>query len=607
MSSYDAGILNQNVGPNESQWFGDPFADYSSSFMPRDIRTMLLWCERLWANNGVYRSALERVCSYFLTSVDIMDVNDNTKRKYEEFLNDKIYILSKLRSISLDYIFYGNSFVSLYLPFRRSLRCKSCALERPIERMLYTYRTGKFYANCRRCGSSGEHEVADRRTMEADRVQLVRWNPHYMRLVYHPVAHCSVYYYQIPEDLKMNIRKGVPFFLQYTPMEFLEAVNTDSLFEFDNDVIFHMKEDTLAGLQNRGWGVPRAFSVFKQGMHIQVLKRYNEAIALDYIVPWRILTPGGPRGSDKLDPLLHADLGQFSSNVKSMIAEHRKDPLAVHSLPFPVEYQVLGGEGRQLAPHDLITIALDELLNSCDVPAELYKGSLSIQAMPAALRLFESSWPHLGAGQNRFLNWMLEKLAVHFNWDRARGRMRPVTRADDMEARMIRLQLSAANKISDTTALAGLGIDVREEIRRIFEERKLLQKEEEKMQREQEQTMEMQRRLAETSMALRGGGPGVGGSNPGAPMGGPGGPPPMGAPGTGSGGLVTPGDVMQQADQLAQQLLAMPEGERRRQLNDLKQSDETLHAAVKQKLQNARSEARSVGQDQVLAQMYGGA
>ncbi len=350
-------------------------------------------------------------------------------------------------------------------------------------------------------------------------------------------------------------------------------------------------------------------SNFKQGFYIQVLKRYNEALALDYIVPWRVITPAGPRGHPQLDPVFHANMGDFVNRVRGMIGEHRRDPLSVNTLPFPVEYKALGGEGQELAPHEMITVALDELLNSCGVPAELYRGTLKYDAMPAALRLFEATWPHLVSGLNNWLNWLLEGLAMSFNWERARGRMTPVTRADDMEARLVRLQLAAANKISDTTALAPFGIEsIRDEIRRIIEEQRIWKEEQEKAQKEMEQQEEMQRRVAETAAIRQGvpGLPGGGAMPPGgmAPPGmGPGGG--LGSPGMGPGGQVTPGDLLTQADQIAQQLLTMDETARKRQLSQIRQTDETLHAVVKSKLEQMRTAARSVGQQQVIGQLAG--
>ncbi len=595
-----------------TQWFPDPFLDYSGMYMPRNLRSMLRWCELLWGNNGTYRMALQRVVSYFLTKVEMLEVTDSVKRKYEEFLNDTLKVMSQLRMVGLDFMFYGNSFTSMYVPFRRYLRCNNCKFERPIEKMTYTFQNFKFYAACPKCKYRGEHDVADRRSMEQDKMRVIRWSPHQIQLLFHPLSHDCQYLYRIPEDLKRMVREGKPFYLEHTPWEMIEAIRDDHLFKFNDDIVFHLKEDTLAGLQNRGWGIPLALSNFKQGFYIQTLKRYNEALALDYIVPWRVISPDRPSGpSGRVDPLLHANMGDFTSRIRGMVAEHRRDPLAMHSLPFPINYQTLGGEGTQLAPHELLTIGIDELLNSCGVPAELYKGTLQLQAMPGALRLFEATWPHLVAGFNNWLNWMLETAAMTFNWERARARLTPVTRADDMEARMIRLQLSAANKISDSTALAPFGIeDIRAEIKKMFDDQRIYAEESKKFQQEQEQAEEMQRRLSETAAMRQGMMPGGGGGMPGgmpsmgmAPgMGAGGG---MGAPGGGMGGSVTPGDILDQANQIAQQLIAMPEGSRRGQLNQLRQTDETLHAVVKQKLQTIRSQARSVGQQQVLQQAVG--
>lgn len=602
-------ILSADFGAGRSgpssgtQWFPDPFLDYSGMYTPRNLRSMLRWCELFWAHNGTYRMALERVVAYFLTKIEILEVSDSIKKKYEEFLNDTLKAISVMRLIGLDLVFYGNSFSSQFVPFRRYLRCTCCRLERPIEHTTYSFVRFKFYAACPKCKQRCEHKSSDRRSMEQDKLKIIRWNPHNMNILFHPLSHEMRYFYRIPEDFKRNIKEGRPFHLQFTPWEYVEAIEKDQLFGFNDNIVFHLKEDTLSGLQNRGWGIPRALSNFKQGFYIQVLKRYNEALAMDYIVPWRVITPGGPRGHNKLDPLLNANLGEFSNRVRGMIAERRRDPLAMHSLPFPVEYQLLGGEGQELAPHEMITVALDELLNSCGVPAELYKGTLEYQAMPASLRLFEATWPHLVSGLNNWLNWLLEGLAMTFNWERARGRMTPVTRADDMEARMVRLQLSAANKISDTTALAPFGIDVREEIRRIIEEQRIYQEEQSKAQKEMEQQEEMQRRVAETAAMRQGQMPGMPGGG-GIPGMGPGGG--MGAPGGGAQGQVTPGDLLTQADQIAQQLLTMDDTTRKQRLSQLRQTDKTLHAVVKQKLEDNRNQMRSMGQQQIMSQMTGG-
>ncbi len=57
--------------------------------------------------------------------------------------------------------------------------------------------------------------------------------------------------------------------------------------------------------------------------------------------------------------------------------------------PVPLEYKALGGEANQLAPKDLLELALDTLLNSVGVPVELYRGGLTMQP---TLTLPLSTW-----------------------------------------------------------------------------------------------------------------------------------------------------------------------------------------------------------------------
>ena len=73
--------------------------------------------------------------------------------------------------------------------------------------------------------------------------------------------------------------------------------------------------------------------------------------------------------------------------------------------------------------------------------------------------------------------------------------------------------------------------------------------------------------------------------------------------------MTTPQDLQSAAEMLAQELLGLPEGTKDSQLRELKNSNPTLHAIVKEKMGDMRQQARQMGGDQVLAQqgMGGGA
>jgi len=332
----------------------------------------------------------------------------------------------------------------------------------------------------------------------------------------------------------------------------------------------------LSGLPIKGWAIPPIMPNFKLAYYIQLLRRYDEAIALDFIVPFRVIYPdnAGPQGQD---PLSQMGMGNFTAQMQHLVESKRKNITDLQIAPFRIGYEMLGGEAKQLAPKESIAAALDELLNAVGFPAELYRGSLNIQAFPVALRMFEKSWGALVDGMNDFIGWTLLKLSRHYMWGDITGELRSVTLADDIERKALALQAAAGMDISKETAYQPLGIDYPEEQRRIIEEQELLQTlQQEAMDRQQAAQMGMADPAA--------GGPG-------------GGEPPGGTPGA------TPGDVYEQGKQMAEQLLLQtPPTLRRGELIKIKHSNPTLHAIVMQEMDNMRQEMARQGQAMMMEQ-----
>lgn len=607
-----------------SSAFPDPYLDYASTQMPRSIYDVLKWCEYLWLTNGTYRMAVQRVVRYFLTSIELTDASEEEKEKYDKFLNDDLKVMEVLALSGDNLMAYGNDFISFRVPIRRYLSCKKCFIEIPITRVDYEFKDKKFIATCPnpKCRCKGEMSRIDRRSQDKDKIKIIHWSPHEIKLLYDPVNNETVYLWEIPAWYVNEIKKGNKFYLENTPWEIVECIFDDKaekkLFKFNEDYIYHLREECISGVRHFGWGIPRVMGNFKQAWYIQVLKRYNEAIALDYIIPFRVITPALTSG--QVDPLTSTNMGSFNARVMNMFRQHRKDPTSLHALPFPIDMKLLGADGKALAPSDLLDKGIAEFLNAQGVPAEMFQGTLQLQAMPVALRLFERTWVHLVGSMNGLLNWMFKRISELQNWENLRGRLQPVTLADDMEKKQIQLQLAAGSKISNATALAPFGINAKAEVKRKLEE----------MAYEQEQQMEFQERtqhkqeLQSTVAAGSTGQPGAPGQPPAPQQGQPqGGMPPQGggdpnAPqqpmqsspsqqmSQGMGGNITPDDMMQQAEQFAIQIAAMPYEPRRSELLKIKKANETMHALIISKLGKLRQQARSVGGYQALQQMVGG-
>jgi len=515
--------------------------------------------------------------------------------------------VSVLSTIADDFLAYGNSFTTVYLPFNRILICSSCGLSRSIDTVQdfdFDLQKLEFKISCPACKRVTTHTHKDLRSTDESKINVIRWNHHEMQLIHDFMSGSTEFIWIISPDLREHVRRGRSFWIRKMPWEVIKAIRDNAHFKFGPDVLYHMKEETIAGVRNRGWGIPRLLALFKDVYYLQILKRFNEALALDYIMPFRIVTPAKSAGAD---PLMQYDLSDFTSQMQSMIKEHRRDPAGYHMLPFPVQYQTLSGEGIQMSPVQLIKQGSMDLMSATGVPIELFQGTMSLQAAPTALRLFQATWPHLVSALNGWLQWFVTKVADTFGWEPVGVHLQPVTYADDLDRKGMLLQLAAGQQISKQTAFAGIGIDPREEQRRMLEESRIQIETQQEFDQDQLKKQELQQLSESGSSAPQPGG----GMSMGMPMDGgmpmdSSGQPVGGMPGmtmAGQGGPVTPNEVMSQADEVAQQLLATPETVRRSQLIQLKRSNPMLHAVVKQKMTNMLQQGSTQGVQMMRQQM----
>jgi hypothetical protein len=200
-------------------------------------------------------------------------------------------------------------------------------------------------------------------------------------------------------------------------------------------------------------------------------------------------------------------------------------------------------------------------------------------------------------------------VARNFGLEETQTQIQKSTIADDQERKNILMQLMSANQISPQTALAPLGVEASKEARKVFKYQdfiaKLTQEQQDKQMKDQEmgalsalagaQTPSMM--LQQQQQGAQGGAPPPGMPMGGAPMG--------GTPGSGpqSGTLQAMSD---QAEQIAAQLVQMPEFDRKSQLKALREGNKDLHALVTSKMTEMRRSAASQGQQQLLAPQPGG-
>lgn len=614
--------LSNWAGSSSSYGFPSPWHDNAALEFPTSITHVLRWSEFIFnSGDGIYRQAISRVLSYFNTEVDIKgDIGEEEKKKYQEFSDKTLDMRSAIRTVGLDYMCYGNAFISILMPFKRYMACPKCHNQHPFSTVTDTndfkfkWSGFELHAYCPRCQYNGDWgKPIDRRGIQDD-VRIKRWNPHEIEILWDPYTDDTRILWKIPNDYIKLVTDGRPFILERAPWEVIQSIKKKEYFKFAKDVIYHLKDDALAGIYNRGWGIPQSMTNFRQVYYVQVLRRQNEAIGLDYVVPFRVLTPAPQGGADPAakDPLLNMNLGGFVGRMQSMLRRRRRDPAAWNVLPFPIQYQALGGDAKNFAPKDLLDQGQDTLLNQIGVPVDLYKGSLQIGTAPVAVRMFESQWAHLTHALNKFLRFTYKRLSELLSWEEIEAKMVRPKMADDLERRMVQMQLAQIGKVSDTTALQAFGMDKREELKRTYQDQLL----EQEIQKEMQDKVDKEQAGAQLFLPPQSGQPV--GQDPSQQQGGQGQPQQGGQPGqpqpaqsalsgmqTPPGAKISPQDLLAKAQAMAGQLLTMPDSQRTSELLSLKSANPTLHALVRSSLDSQRSQARSQGGQMLLQQMQG--
>jgi hypothetical protein len=618
-----AGAARANEG------FASPWYDQATAAMPTNFKNALQWCEYIWHANGTYRMAMERIIAYFLTDLEIGSgdprdsLGDDEKEKWESYLHNTLNILGATQDADRDCSCYGNALLSMMVPFRRMLSCPKCKNMWPLAAMSESpvfnasFTNGNFVASCPKCrvgsGYRGEFRPVDLPDNLEQKLRIKSWNVHQMEIVHDMYTGDNAYFWRIPEDYKRKIRQGDLHTLERAPLQVIKAVQNNMLFKFAPGVIFHMREPTLCGILNRGWGLPRTLINFRDIWYVQVLRRYNEAIALDYVIPFRVITPMPRPGSTtsandaiSTDPLMSYDMADFSPQVMRMIAKRRRNPANWNVLPFPIQYQALGGEASQLAPAELINQGYDTLLNSSGVPTDLYKGTLQLQTAPVALRLFEATHHSLVHNNNAMMRWVVQQTMQLLNWEMITAKMKRVTHADDFQKQMAQLQLMMGQTISQTSGLKALGMDWKDEQRLIAEEARYQAQLQADVQEEMEQAS-FGEQMAKGQAPGVGGAPAGGAAGGGAPQGGAAGgmgmPP---GPVTGMEGNqntpTTPMEMMEEASGLAQQILTLPESQRRSEMKALQQKNKVLWSLVRAQMDTTKNQARTAGAAMLMGQ-----
>jgi hypothetical protein len=556
-----------------SELFGDanaashtnPYRQFLQKFTPRNLKELFKWCEFMFYNSPHIYAALRKFGEYPITTITYNTSSKALRAKHEHLLGKVIKARQLLLEATLDKYVYGNSFTTMYQPFIRYLCCTHCGTLTNIQHVKYKFNTSKltFSYTCTNCNKgtvAGKAQIQDRKLTLSRKVNFIRWDPKLMDIDFNSLTGESEYYYNIPADIRTRVQTGHKHLIDTIPFGFLEAIQANKPFKFAPGVVYHMKMTGPAGISMQ-WGIPPLLASMSRFHYTEVLRKSNEAIALDHLVPMRVLHPA--QASSDGDPIRQMSLTKWVDSMKEHLAKWRKDPLHIMLAPVPLGATQVGGQGRALLTLGEVQEAEKSIVASLGIPIEFLYGGLTGSGMEATLRLIENQLETHIQDLLELLQWVDDKCSRFLGWEPIPVGMTKFKMTDDLATRQAVFNMWQAGiagsgpKVVSTATIADLlGLNLEDELKRVREEELSMFKAQQELQEEmtkiQNRMREQIKAEADAQTDLQEGTP----------------------------GNYNPRQVIQAADQIVDQLMRMDSGTRKSQLHHLQAEDFVLYSVV---------------------------
>jgi hypothetical protein len=457
------GGLDRGRYPNQ-------FFDLAQQYMPPTIKELFRWCTFYYYNSPLIGAAITKISRYPITDLIFDDDKESIRRIWDDLFNKHLKMKEFLMEVNLDYHAYGNAFISMHLPFTRFLRCQTCNHSAPIKQWNWNFNTGggyEFYGKCSNCHTDGTLKVKDIPYKDKKGVRFIRWNPENISVKHNEYTGRRIYMYTVPYKLKNLIQRGDKDILEDIPMVVIEALKKRRMIRMNTDNFKHLKRPTLAE-QDQGWGKPLIIHVLKDMYYLYTLRRAQEAIAHEHIVPFDIIYP---MPNAQQDPYIHTDLANWRVQIEGIIRKHRRDPNFKGVIPVPVGFGRLGGDGKAMMLTPELNYLTQTIVGGMGIPQEFLFGGLNFTGSSISLRTLENDFIQNRSQLLDVVHWVKDKLRIWLNLPDIKDiEFSDFRMADDVQRNQQLIGLNAQMKVSDQTMLTELGYDWEQEQQKMIEE-----------------------------------------------------------------------------------------------------------------------------------------
>ena len=218
----------------------------------------------------------------------------------------------------------------------------------------------------------------------------------------------------------------------------------------------------------KGWGTPSLLPVLKDIHYYHILRKSNEALALQRIVPLSVLFP---TQQGDVSPFQHLSMSSWRGKVEDELGKWRRDQCYVPIMPIPMGYQTMFNDAKQLMVTQEQDLCARGIAAGLGVPIEFIQGGLSWTGSSVSLRMLENSFMRLRSYDLKFLNHhLIPKLARIYHIPRIEVDFVKFKMADDVQAKAQAYNLMQAGYLSRKTVLDEDNYDSDEEVRQMERE-----------------------------------------------------------------------------------------------------------------------------------------
>lgn len=431
--------------------YPSPFFDLGQTYLPTSFKSMLKWTRYYFLTNPIINAVTYKMAEYPVTDL-VFESKDTALASRWEFLFNNVLGFKKFEvEAGLDYYSYGNTFISIHYPFEKMLVCTNCGHHHKASNKKYTFRDYGFHGSCDKCSHSSRFKVRDHYIKDIRGIKLVRWNPEYVTIKHNDVTGESQYYYTVPSTLANDIRMAKKSIIERVPQVFIDSLKKNKSIQFSQNNFYHLKRPTIAQ-KDQGWGMPMILPVLKDTFYLQILRKAQEAIAIEHITPLRIMYPATASGTT--DAYADINLSEWKTAIEQEIVKWRLDNNYIPVLPVPIGTQSIGGDGRALMLSQEYRQWSEHIISGMGVPIEFYFGGMSFSGSSVSLRILENHFLDQQSQRIRLVkDFVMPSIAAFMGWETVTPHYRRFKMADDLQRSSYYFQLNQAGKISDRSLL----------------------------------------------------------------------------------------------------------------------------------------------------------